>query len=878
MDPNPHHDIPPVKVRVHDTEPHDALPGDNQMLAAEAIAQANKTPTRKVPAWVAMAAVVAVLAALGGATWWFLNRGQASPPTTQARANVPGNAIPLINSSTPLPTAVIQGPDDTVGDLLYRPETEERSEGLREAYRAMEEGRYSSAISQFSALVGDGTGAEATDALWGLAEAYWQDGQGDSAIRAYTIFSGLDDPRAPRAFARMGHIYEQTGREQEAVEAYDAYLQRGGPARHAVMLMKARLLGPVQAAEDVYNDVVHDNPADIDLRDAILAWADVKSRRGDYKGARDLYDQLAGIQASDPRPLLDNYGLPAAVLAANAAEKAGDKADARSRLLVYVDGKCGRNASTACPYYPYGLYSAVESLLEIDASAVNSGTVDLMAVARAAYESGYYRQAIGYLDRQRQLFPNSRDLAEASLLTGKAYQSLGDYVSAHTWYAGTVQNYRTSPQAAEAYRRGGDVLTAQSDWETALSTYKDAVAQFPGAGDETVRTRINGGVLAYRLERQDEALELLQPVLSMQEMSPTLKGDAAFWVGKLQKRQGDAAWRDTIEQVPELNPGSYYAVRAQSLLDGEDDGGPLVPTAQESGITADDLGVHYDKEAAERQAFLVWAAGLGANQSGSATVTSSSTLTGTQSSASGIEGNLAADPEMLRAASLFQLGFEADAYSAYRILAERLNAEGDAASLAQLLIYLRYNSNANIAMRVSELLVQMDSGDPFKRPSLLLKIMYPTPFEELVLRETAERELDPLVIYALIRQESQFIPAARSVADARGLTQVIPSTGEGIAEQLGDTNFSTSNLYLPYVNVRYGTYYLASNLPTFDQKLLPGLAAYNGGPGNADRWLAGSALIDPDLYIERIDLFETEDYLRKVYRNYGFYRAIYGEE
>jgi len=77
--------------------------------------------------------------------------------------------------------------------------------------------------------------------------------------------------------------------------------------------------------------------------------------------------------------------------------------------------------------------------------------------------------------------------------------------------------------------------------------------------------------------------------------------------------------------------------------------------------------------------------------------------------------------------------------------------------------------------------------------------------------------------------------------------------------------------------VRYGVYYLASNLPQFDRKLLPTLAAYNGGPGNAARWLAGSALLDPDLYAERIDLFETEDYLGKVYTNYGFYKLAYGK-
>jgi soluble lytic murein transglycosylase len=66
-------------------------------------------------------------------------------------------------------------------------------------------------------------------------------------------------------------------------------------------------------------------------------------------------------------------------------------------------------------------------------------------------------------------------------------------------------------------------------------------------------------------------------------------------------------------------------------------------------------------------------------------------------------------------------------------------------------------------------------------------------------------------------------------------------------------------------------------MPQFDRKLLPTLAAYNGGPGNAARWLQGSALLDPDLFSERIDLFETADYLQIVYSNYWFYKLVYGK-
>jgi soluble lytic murein transglycosylase len=225
---------------------------------------------------------------------------------------------------------------------------------------------------------------------------------------------------------------------------------------------------------------------------------------------------------------------------------------------------------------------------------------------------------------------------------------------------------------------------------------------------------------------------------------------------------------------------------------------------------------------------------------------------------------------------LLKIGLRDDAFRSFRALAEQLSIDRDAAGLARLMTYVRYHADTQTSMRVAERLSDMDgTHDLTKQPVLLLKTLYPTPYRELVIGEATTRDIDPLVMYALIRQESQFVPGAHSHADARGLTQVIPSTGGGIADQLDDATYSVGDLFLPHVSIRYGTYYMASNLPQFERKLLPALAAYNGGPGNAARWLAGSALIDPDLYTERIDLFETEDYLYKVYQNYGFYKLIY---
>ncbi|MFL5733037.1 MAG: lytic transglycosylase domain-containing protein, partial [Chloroflexia bacterium] len=249
-----------------------------------------------------------------------------------------------------------------------------------------------------------------------------------------------------------------------------------------------------------------------------------------------------------------------------------------------------------------------------------------------------------------------------------------------------------------------------------------------------------------------------------------------------------------------------------------------------------------------------------------------------QSSVLSPDPRIVKDPEVQRAVALLTLDYEDEAYTAFKALAERMKSEGDALGLAQVVLYLRYHASPRTTMTAAETLASMDAGrDLLKRPKLLLKTIYSTPYAPLVLQEAATRNIDPLVVYSLMRQESQFVPDARSHADARGLTQVIPSTGQGIADQLGDADFQSFDLYMPIVNIRYGTYYLASNLPQFDRKLFPTLAAYNAGPGNAARWLAGSALIDPDLYAERIDLFETADYLEQVYLNYGFYRSIYGK-
>jgi soluble lytic murein transglycosylase len=85
--------------------------------------------------------------------------------------------------------------------------------------------------------------------------------------------------------------------------------------------------------------------------------------------------------------------------------------------------------------------------------------------------------------------------------------------------------------------------------------------------------------------------------------------------------------------------------------------------------------------------------------------------------------------------------------------------------------------------------------------------------------------------------------------------------------------FALDDLYRPFVSIRFGAYYLAVQMGRFDDQILVGLAAYNGGPGNTMRWLEG--VNDLDLFVEAITATQSRLYLQRVYEQYLIYEEIY---
>jgi len=135
--------------------------------------------------------------------------------------------------------------------------------------------------------------------------------------------------------------------------------------------------------------------------------------------------------------------------------------------------------------------------------------------------------------------------------------------------------------------------------------------------------------------------------------------------------------------------------------------------------------------------------------------------------------------------------------------------------------------------------------------------------------------VSPLVMLALIRQESFFDPLAGSGAGALGLTQVVPPTAQEIAAELGITDFEDDQLFRPVVSVTFGSHYLGNQLATFDGNLYYALAAYNAGPGSAASWQTAAG-DDVDLFVEEIEYSQANLYVRLVMENLAVYRYLYG--
>ena len=154
------------------------------------------------------------------------------------------------------------------------------------------------------------------------------------------------------------------------------------------------------------------------------------------------------------------------------------------------------------------------------------------------------------------------------------------------------------------------------------------------------------------------------------------------------------------------------------------------------------------------------------------------------------------------------------------------------------------------------------------------RLYFPVLERETLISSSKENGLDPVLVAALIRQESNFNPLATSPAGARGLMQLMPSVGKDLAAAKGIGPWDPELLYQPATNIKLGTAHLSVLVRKYPE-VVKALSAYNAGESRVEKWSTKAGANDPEVFTERIPFVETRDYVRTILRNRAYYQALY---
>lgn len=469
--------------------------------------------------------------------------------------------------------------------------------------------------------------------------------------------------------------------------------------------------------------------------------------------------------------------------------------------------------------------------------------------ALSYWKMGLYEEEIAEWDQLIQGHPTDEKYATAFLeksSTQKLYLNL--YDSAAQTLLEFIALQPAASQAPQYLYEAGRIYESENRLDKAAKTWMRIIDEYPGA-EEGYTGLFEAGICYYRLGDFTQAQVIFQRTVLLATV-PADKAAAALWVAKtLQAQKKDEEARGYLQQAVEADPTGYYSIRADQILNGEQ---PFTASAEvDLGISLKD-----DMESASR-----WMAQKFNLPAG----TDLTSL-----------GDMADNPLFQRGDLFLQLGFTDDARSEFETLRQELQDDSiNTFRLANYLVNAGLYRSAIFSSRQVLDQAGLSEAATLTAPKFFNHIRFGVYYRDTVVSSAVEHNMDPLLLFSIIRQESMFEGAIISSAGARGLMQIMPAVGEEIAGTYGwPPNYTEKDLLMPIKNVRMGTHYLKKWVDYFGGDMTAALAAYNGGIGNAMEWkkLSGN---DPDLFLEIIRYSETRDYIRYITENYEIYKSIY---
>ncbi len=777
-----------------------------------------------------------------------------TPTPTLTPTPTPTTTSTPTSTLTPTPTPT---PTST-------PQPAERLEAGR-AYQR--NGDYERAITEYEVLLSEKAAEEAREASFLIGESHFLNGDYQLAEEDLERFlrDYPDDERGAQVLFLIARSHERMGDCVTAIEYYRRYLaQRDVVADYVHELIGDCYVNLEDYSQAIvaYREALQESPSSDQETGLMEKVADAYSTAARYAESITWYEALLRKAEKDDQRAKFEYLIGQSYLELEKPE------EAHQHFLEAVDR------------YPKAWY-AYQALVELVDAGVE---VDEYQRGLVDYYAGAYWPAIRAFFRYIESTPDHT--GDAYYYVGFAYSAVGSYESAMSAFDALIESYPTSGYFGYAWLGKAKALASQNQHDEALNTYREFARLYPGHElaeealwraaslseadkdyDEAARAYLDlqtrypqgqyaaialfqAGLCYYRLDESEKPIEAWQKLLDTYE-DPDLHTQTLFWVGKVLLQLGETRDATTyLEKAVSADSEGYYGLRARDLSQ---------PTSLGLGLAIQAIDEKAEREEAEAW-LATWVEGVSHDQSlGSLSLELEKDL------------RFQRGEELLAVGLLEETGAELDAL--------RKELLADPLTLYQLSLALRERGLYRLSILCAQRLIQLSPAESVgQAPRFLQRLVYPLYFDDLVLAEAEANNFDPLLLCALIWQESLFEGWATSWASAQGLTQVIPATGDWIALQLRWKDYQPEHLYRPYLNVKFGAWYLARQLRDFENNLFAALAAYNGGPGNAARWLELTEYGDEDLFVESISNAETRRYVEKVYEHYAVYRELYGGE
>ncbi|BCA54730.1 putative Soluble lytic murein transglycosylase [Nitrospira sp. KM1] len=487
---------------------------------------------------------------------------------------------------------------------------------------------------------------------------------------------------------------------------------------------------------------------------------------------------------------------------------------------------------------------------------------DRLARAQGFFAQAYHQEAIDEFRHFLSSDPNSPRRSEARLKLGVAQVRLKQYDHARETFSGVVKTGGGEAQEAAVWlarvylRRGegekllevarsaqtsalspeqkGQIVLFAGIWLEDQKLFDDAIARYRqvAKSGEPASQRAEGqwraGWVYYRMGRYREAVEVLRTLV--EKYDSDFEPQALYWTAR------------AVEQGRLSTPDEYYREICQRFV-----------------------YTYYCQLARERTAISF--------DGTSGAIPSNGVLAPDgEFSQLSLRSQIARDHAYRRALELKTLGLDAEAAREVAVLTDRYGR--DPALVMTLSTMLNEVGAYNYALRLarSQFRDKLErTGGTFS--TSVWQAAYPTGLLPTIKLQGA-KGVDPYLIAAIIREESQYDLKAVSRVGAIGLMQVMPATANTMAQRLGLPAVGREDLFDQDTNIRIGVRYVEQLLDQYSGNLVYTIAAYNAGPPVVTTWINQYRGQSQDEFVELIPYQETRQYVKRVLRSYREYMRL----